>query len=56
LLLAPIGTHTLATEFWAASSEVRYGAAAPYALLLVLAAAPATAILARQSRPGRSPK
>lgn len=56
LLLAPIGTHTLATEFWAASSEVRYGAAAPYALLLVLAAAPATMILARQSRPGRSPK
>ena len=54
LLLAPIGTHTLATEFWAASSEVRYGAAAPYALLLVLAAAPATAILSRQTRPGRA--
>lgn len=54
LLLAPIGTHTLATEFWAASSEVRYGAAAPYALLLVLAAAPATAILSRQTRPRRT--
>jgi iron(III) transport system permease protein len=54
LLLAPIGTSTLATEFWAASSEVRYGAAAPYALLLVLAAIPATVILSRESRPGRA--
>ena len=35
-MLSPIGTHTLATEFWSASSELRYGAAAPYALLLVL--------------------
>jgi iron(III) transport system permease protein len=50
LLLSPIGTSTLATEFWAASSEVRYGAAAPYALLLVLAAAPATVMLTRQTR------
>jgi iron(III) transport system permease protein len=54
LLLAPIATTTLATEFWAASSEVRYGAAAPYALLLVLAAIPATVILSRESRPGRA--
>jgi iron(III) transport system permease protein len=53
LLLAPIGTHTLATEFWAASSEVRYGAAAPYALLLILAAVPATVILSRESRPAK---
>ena len=36
LMLSPIGTSTLATEFWSASSELRYGAAAPYALLLVL--------------------
>jgi iron(III) transport system permease protein len=51
LLLAPIGTSTLATEFWSASSSVRYGAAAPYALLLVLAALPATVMLSVQTRP-----
>jgi iron(III) transport system permease protein len=54
LLLSPIGTTTLATEFWAASSSVRYGAAAPYALLLVLASLPATILLSRQSRPRHS--
>ena len=32
LLLAPIGTSTLATEFWQKASSVAYGAAAPYAL------------------------
>lgn len=53
LLLAPTGTTTLATEFWSASSAVRYGAAAPYALLLVLASLPATVLLARQTRPRR---
>lgn len=51
LLLAPIGTTTLATEFWSNSSSVHYGAAAPYALLLVLAAVPATVMLSRQARP-----
>jgi iron(III) transport system permease protein len=51
LLLSPIGTTTLATEFWSNSSSVRYGAAAPYALLLVLAAVPATVMLSRQARP-----
>ncbi len=51
LLLSPIGTDTLATKFWANSSSVRYGAAAPYALLLILAALPATVILSRQVRP-----
>ena len=35
LMLSPIGTDTLATSFWSASSDLRYGAAAPYALLLV---------------------
>jgi iron(III) transport system permease protein len=53
LLLSPIGTTTLATEFWSASSSVRYGAAAPYALLLILAALPATVMLSRQTRPRR---
>lgn len=47
LMLSPIGTRTLATEFWSASSELRYGAAAPYALLLVLVSIPATVLLMR---------
>ena len=50
LMLSPIGTRTLATEFWAASSELRYGAAAPYALVLVLVSIPATVLLMRQER------
>jgi iron(III) transport system permease protein len=35
LVLAPIGVHTLATQFWAYQSEVAYGAAAPYALAII---------------------
>lgn len=50
LLLAPLGTSTLATEFWSDSSSVRYGAAAPYALLLILISMPATYLLSRQTR------
>jgi iron(III) transport system permease protein len=51
LLLAPIGTNTLATEFWSKSSSVAYGAAAPYAVLMVLISLPATYLLSRQRRP-----
>ncbi|MCW2737085.1 iron ABC transporter permease [Nocardioides sp.] len=51
LMLSPIGTRTLATEFWSASSELRYGAAAPYALLLVLVSIPATVLLMRMDTP-----
>ena len=51
LMLSPIGTRTLATEFWSASSELRYGAAAPYALLLVLVSIPATVLLMRTDSP-----
>ncbi|MCW2608579.1 MAG: binding-protein-dependent transport system inner rane component [Frankiales bacterium] len=47
LLLAPIGVTTLATEFWAEASELSYGAAAPYAALMVLLSAPATLLLTR---------
>jgi len=54
LILAPTGTSTLATEFWSNSSAVRYGAAAPYALLLVLVSLPATFVLGRQFYPRRS--
>ncbi len=49
LMLSPIGTDTLATSFWSASIDLRYGAAAPYALLLVLISIPATLLLMRQA-------
>ncbi|MDQ3155275.1 MAG: iron ABC transporter permease [Actinomycetota bacterium] len=50
LLLAPIGTTTLATQFWSNSSSVAYGAAAPYALLMVLISMPATYLLSRHAK------
>jgi iron(III) transport system permease protein len=50
LLLAPIGTQTLATQFWSASSSLAYGAAAPYAALMVLVSLPATYLLTREAR------
>ena len=50
LLLAPLGTSTLATEFWAQSSQLIYGAAAPYAALMILLSAPATFLLTRDAR------
>jgi iron(III) transport system permease protein len=49
LLLAPTGTRTLAMRFWSLSSELDYAAAAPYALLLVVLAAPVTLVLYRQA-------
>lgn len=48
LLLAPIGTHTLATEFWAKASVLSYGAAAPYAALMVAISAAPTYLLTRR--------
>jgi iron(III) transport system permease protein len=48
LLLSPIGTATLATQFWSSSSSLAYGAAAPYALLMVLISLPATYLLSRR--------
>lgn len=50
LLLAPNGTRTLATGFWAMTSEIDYAAASPYALLMILLSLPLTAILYNQSR------
>ncbi|MCW2791549.1 MAG: iron transporter permease, partial [Nocardioides sp.] len=47
LLLAPIGVTTLATSFWSDASSVAYGAAAPYALVLILLSVPATWLLSR---------
>jgi iron(III) transport system permease protein len=45
LLLAPTGTRTVATQFWAAASAIDYPAAAPYAVLLVLMSVPAVALV-----------
>jgi iron(III) transport system permease protein len=50
LLLSPIGTYTLATQFWSLSSSVAYGAAAPYAAMMILVSMPATYLLTRESR------
>ena len=50
LLLAPNGTRTLATSFWAYSSEIDYAAAAPYALMMVLLSLPMTWLLYTQSK------
>ena len=52
LLLAPTGTTTLATAFWSASSALEYGAAAPYAVVMVLLSAPATVLLSSDARRG----
>lgn len=38
LVLAPIGVQTLATQFWAYQRSVAYGAAAPYALMILVVA------------------
>jgi iron(III) transport system permease protein len=48
LMLAPMGTHTLASQFWAYTSEIDYVAAAPYAALMVLLSAPMTILLSLQ--------
>ncbi len=50
LMLAPNGTRTLATSFWAYSSEIDYAAAAPYALIMVLLSLPITWLLYVQSK------
>lgn len=48
LLLAPIGTGTLSTQFWAKASSLSYGAAAPYAALMVAISALPTYLLTRR--------
>lgn len=53
LLLSPLGTETLSTRFWANASSVEYGAAAPYALALILLSIPATWLLGRLAVKGR---
>ncbi len=51
LLLRPTGVNTLATRFWAYTSELSYGSAAPYAAMMVaVSAVPAYLISRRVSR------
>jgi iron(III) transport system permease protein len=45
LLLVPTGTQTLATEFWAYQTNASYGAAAPYAAMIVAIAAIPSVVL-----------
>jgi iron(III) transport system permease protein len=47
LILVPTGVETLATQFWAYTTNLSYGAAAPYAALLVGIAALPTYVLGR---------
>ena len=48
LLLAPIGTRTLATEVWADTSTLAFAAAAPYAALMAALSLVSTLLLARR--------
>ena len=48
LLLRPTGTETLATHFWMYASALSYGAAAPYAAVMVGVSAIPTYLLVRQ--------
>lgn len=52
LLLSPIGTDTLATKFWSNADSIAYGAAAPYAAMMVLISAPVTLLLTRRAGTG----
>jgi iron(III) transport system permease protein len=45
LVLAPIGVQTLSTQFWAFQQNAAYGAAAPYALVMVALAVVPGALL-----------
>jgi iron(III) transport system permease protein len=48
LLLAPLGTQTLATEVWADTSTLAFAAAAPYAAVLTVISLLASWLLARR--------
>ena len=48
LLLAPVGTTTLATEVWADTSTLAFAAAAPYAAVMAALSLGSTALLARR--------
>lgn len=48
LLLAPIGTETLATRIWSDTSTLAFAAAAPYAAILIALSTAASWLLARR--------
>ncbi len=48
LLLRPTGVNTLATQFWVYSTDFAYGAAAPYAALMVAISAIPAYLLSRR--------
>jgi iron(III) transport system permease protein len=48
LLLAPIGTRTLATEVWANTSTLAFGAAAPFAAMMLMISLVSTWLLAHR--------
>ena len=50
LMLSPNGVDTLATKFWALTSEIDYVAAAPYALMMIVLSLPLTLLLHAQSK------
>jgi iron(III) transport system permease protein len=50
LLLAPTGTTTLATQFWAHSDSLDYAAAAPYAAVMIAISVPLAYLMLEQSR------
>jgi len=55
LLLRPTGVNTLATQFWTYTTDFSYGAAAPYAALMVaISAVPAFVLGRRMSTLGRT--
>ena len=47
-MLRPTGVNTLATQFWAYTSDFSYGAAAPYAALMVAISAVPAYLLTRR--------
>ncbi|UDL95969.1 iron ABC transporter permease [Lichenihabitans sp. PAMC28606] len=52
LILSPTGTDTLSMEVWSHTSKMEYGAAAPYALLLVLLSGIPAYLFGRRLRRG----
>lgn len=53
LLLRPTGTDTLATQFWTYTSDLAWGAAAPYAALMTALSVPAVLLLTRRTFSGQ---
>jgi hypothetical protein len=53
LLLSPAGIETLATRFWSHTKSITYGAASPYAaMMVVVISAPMTCLVTQRARSG----